>query len=70
MGIGIGMLAIWSEHKRKSQLLEQNHRERMARHRKRHRAAADAAEPRSALDATAVDPSPRKSLRNGVIMLS
>lgn len=29
MGIGIGMLAIWSEHKRKSQLLEQNHRERM-----------------------------------------
>jgi len=29
MGIGIGMLAIWAEHKRKSQLLEQNHRERM-----------------------------------------
>src|SRR6478735_12104005 len=29
MGIGIGMLALWSEHKRKSQLLEQNHRERM-----------------------------------------
>ena len=29
MGIGIGMLAIWSEHKRKSQMLEQNHRERM-----------------------------------------
>jgi hypothetical protein len=29
MGIGIGMMAIWSEHKRKSQLLEQNHRERM-----------------------------------------
>jgi hypothetical protein len=29
MGIGIGMLAIWSEHRRKSQLLEQNHRERM-----------------------------------------
>ena|SRR5689334_7966236 len=29
MGIGIGMLAIWSEHKRKSQLIEQNHRERM-----------------------------------------
>jgi len=29
MGIGIGMLAIWSEHKRKSQILEQNHRERM-----------------------------------------
>jgi hypothetical protein len=29
MGIGIGMLGIWSEHKRKAQLLEQNHRERM-----------------------------------------
>ena len=29
MGIGIGMLAIWSEHKRKAQLLDQNHRERM-----------------------------------------
>jgi hypothetical protein len=29
MGIGIGMLAIWAEHKRKTQLLEQNHRERM-----------------------------------------
>jgi len=29
MGIGIGMVAIWSEHKRKAQLLEQNHRERM-----------------------------------------
>ena len=29
MGIGIGMLSIWSEHKRKAQLLEQNHRERM-----------------------------------------
>jgi hypothetical protein len=29
MGVGIGMIAIWSEHKRKPQLLEQNHRERM-----------------------------------------
>jgi hypothetical protein len=29
MGISAGMLAIWSEYKRKSQLLEQNHRERM-----------------------------------------
>jgi hypothetical protein len=29
MGIGIGMLSIWSEHKRKAQLREQNHRERM-----------------------------------------
>ncbi|MEO8019746.1 MAG: cysteine-rich outer membrane protein [Pseudomonadota bacterium] len=29
MGIGIGMMSIWSDHKRKSQILEQNHRERM-----------------------------------------
>ncbi len=29
MGIGIGMMALWSEHKRKSQLLEQLHRERL-----------------------------------------
>jgi len=29
MGIGIGMQYVWSEHKRKQQLLEQNHRERM-----------------------------------------
>ncbi len=29
MGIGIGMLALWSEHKRKLQLLEHLHRERM-----------------------------------------
>src|SRR3954469_12074024 len=28
-GIGIGMLGIWSDHKRKAQILEQNHRERM-----------------------------------------
>jgi len=30
MGIGIGMLGLWTEHKRKSQLMEQLHRERMA----------------------------------------
>jgi hypothetical protein len=29
MGIGIGMQNIWSDHKRKTQILEQNHRERM-----------------------------------------
>ena len=69
MGIGIGMLAIWSEHKRKSQLLEQNHRERMhaiekgielpplppnlGRHEQRTRRRASAA----------------KSLRSGVMLL-
>ena len=30
MGIGIAMLSVWTEHKRRSQLLEQSHRERMA----------------------------------------
>ena len=29
-GIGMGMLSTWTEHKRRSQLLEQSHRERMA----------------------------------------
>ncbi|HEV7609945.1 MAG TPA: DUF6249 domain-containing protein, partial [Steroidobacteraceae bacterium] len=29
-GIGIGMLGMWTDHKRKSQMLEQLHRERMA----------------------------------------
>jgi len=29
-GIGMGMLGTWTEHKRRSQLLEQSHRERMA----------------------------------------
>src|SRR5215216_1712931 len=30
LGIGISMLGLWTDHKRKSQLLEQLHRERMA----------------------------------------
>lgn len=30
MGIGMGMLSTWSEHRRRSQLMEQSHRERMA----------------------------------------
>lgn len=30
MGIGIAMLSVWTEHKRRSQLMEQSHRERMA----------------------------------------
>jgi hypothetical protein len=29
MGVSAGIVAIWSEHRRKAQLLEQNHRERM-----------------------------------------
>ncbi len=30
MGVGIGMLSIWTEHKRKAQLLEQFHKERLS----------------------------------------
>src|SRR5262245_53444466 len=30
LGIGIGMLSIWTDHKRKAQLLEQFHKERLA----------------------------------------
>ena len=30
MGVGAGIVAIWSEHKRKAQLLEQVHKERLA----------------------------------------
>ena len=29
MGVGIGMMAIWSEHKRKLELIDRLHRERM-----------------------------------------
>jgi hypothetical protein len=29
MGISVAIVSIWSEHKRKAQLIEQNHRERM-----------------------------------------
>lgn len=29
MSLGVAMIYIWSEHKRKAQLIEQNHRERM-----------------------------------------
>jgi cadmium resistance protein CadD (predicted permease) len=29
MGISVAIISVWTEHKRKAQLLEQNHRERM-----------------------------------------
>jgi hypothetical protein len=69
MGIGIAMLGLWTDHKRKSQLLEQTHRERMA-----------AIEKGVTLPPMNADPltnkplgnvaNPARVLRNGVFMLS
>jgi hypothetical protein len=66
MGIGIGMLSIWTEHKRKAQLLEQFHRERIAALEKgvsmpeldRRLVALDENEP----------PTAAKAYRNGIMM--
>jgi hypothetical protein len=67
MGIGIGMLSIWTEHKRKSQLLEQFHKERLSALDKgvalpeldRRLVALDESEP----------PTAAKAFRNGLMML-
>jgi len=71
MGIGIGMLGLWTDHKRKSQILEQVHRERMAAIEKGidlppmpGSPLVDVAQsPKSA-------PNPARVLRSGVFMLS
>jgi hypothetical protein len=66
MGIGIGMQSIWVEHKRKSQLLEQFHKERMA--------ALDKGMPLPELDRRLVamdensPPTAAKAYRNGIMM--
>jgi hypothetical protein len=67
MGIGIGMLSIWTEHKRKAQLLEQYHKERLFALEKgvslpeldRRLVALDEREP----------PTAAKAFRNGLMML-
>ncbi len=67
MGIGIGMLSVWTEHKRKSQLLEQYHKERVVALEKglplpdldRRLVALDEHEP----------PTAAKAYRNGLMML-
>ena len=72
MGIGIGMLGMWTDHKRKSQLLEQAHRERMA--------AIEKGIPLPPIDgnghgltdssrSSKNGPNPAKVLRSGVFML-
>jgi hypothetical protein len=66
MGIGIGMLSIWSDHKRKSQLLAQYHRERLV--------ALEKGLPLPELDGKLVSlehdepPTAAKAYRNGVMM--
>jgi hypothetical protein len=67
-GIGIGMLGLWTDHKRKSQLLEQAHRERMA--------AIEKGIPLPPVNGNSLTersskegPNPAKVLRSGVFML-
>ena len=71
MGIGIGMLGLWTDHKRKSQILEQAHRERMAAIEKGidlppvpSTSILDGSQPGKSA------PNPAKVLRSGVFMLS
>jgi hypothetical protein len=67
MGIGIGMLSIWTEHKRKAQLHEQYHKERLA--------ALEKGVPMPELDRRLValdetePPTAAKAFRNGLMML-
>ena len=68
-GIGIAALGLWTDHKRKSQMMEQLHRERMLAIEKGvdlpsmpHDIAAGANTPKSA--------NPARVLRTGVFMLS
>ena len=67
MGIGIGMLSIWTEHKRKAQLLDQYHRERIL--------ALEKGLPLPELDRRLValddsqPPTAARAYRNGIMMV-
>jgi hypothetical protein len=67
MGIGIGMLSVWTEHKRKAQLLDQYHRERMV--------ALEKGLPLPELDRNLVamddstPPNSARAYRNGLMLL-
>ena len=67
LGIGIGMLAIWTDHKRKAQILEQNHRERMHAIEK---GIELPALPESLVGrySSPTPPSAAKSIRNGIML--
>jgi hypothetical protein len=68
-GIGIGMLGLWTDHKRKSQLLEQMHKEGMAAIEKGIELPPMNAEP-CTNKASASVANPARILRNGVFMVS
>lgn len=71
MGIGIGMLGLWTDHKRKSQLLEQLHRERMAAIEKGIELPPMTLDANASLAATPQNnvANPARVLRMGVLML-
>lgn len=68
-GIGIGMLGLWTDHKRKSQMLEQMHKERMAAIEKGIELPPMNADPFTNNTPSSVA-NPARILRNGVFMLS
>jgi hypothetical protein len=71
MGIGIGMLGMWTDHKRKSQILEQSHRERMAAiERGVELPPVPSTSILEASQSAKSSPNPAKILRSGVFMLS
>jgi len=69
MGIGIGMLGMWTDHKRKSQMLEQQHRERMAAIEKGVDLPPRSDEPDSARNISE-SVNPARVLRTGVFLLA
>ena len=71
MGIGIAMLGMWTDHKRKSQLLEQLHRERMAAIEKGIELPPMSSEFNANLNSASSNvPNPGRVLRTGVFMLT
>jgi hypothetical protein len=67
-GIGIGMLGLWTDHKRKSQVLEHQHRERMAALEKG--ITLPPARIEDALKSQDKMVNPARMLRSGVLLLS
>ena len=67
-GISIGMLGLWTDHKRRAQLLEHQHRERMAAIERGMPLPPTKAE--GTIVAEAKAPDPARSLRSGVLLLT
>ena len=70
MSLGIGMLHLWTDHQRKSQLLEHTHRERMAAIEKGVQVPPTAQEVNALTARTEKLVNPARVLRTGVFMLS